>query len=54
MLRQYTRKTTWGKTALKEMERAAIEIKQGKKSLRAASRDRNIDKSSLIRFIKEK
>ncbi|KAL1268534.1 hypothetical protein QQF64_033897 [Cirrhinus molitorella] len=30
--RQYTRKTTWGKIPLKEMESAAAEVKEGKKS----------------------
>ncbi len=54
MARQYTRKTTWGKTPLEEMESAAAEVKEGKKSIRAAARDRNIDKSSLLRFIKKK
>uniref|UniRef100_A0A9R1SEK5 HTH CENPB-type domain-containing protein n=2 Tax=Cyprinus carpio TaxID=7962 RepID=A0A9R1SEK5_CYPCA len=54
MPRQYTRKTTWGKTPLEEMESAATEVKEGKKSIRAAARDRNIDKSSLLRFIKKK
>ncbi len=54
MPRQDTRKTTWGKTPLKEMESAAAEVKEGKKSIRAAARDRNIDKSSLLRFIKKK
>lgn len=50
MPRQYTRKTTWGKTHLEEMESAAAEVKEGKKSIRAAARDRNINKSSLLRF----
>ncbi|KAK9977146.1 hypothetical protein ABG768_018967 [Culter alburnus] len=54
MPRKYTRKTTWGKTPLEEMESAAAEVKEGKKSIRAAARDRNIDKSSLQRFIKKK
>ncbi len=54
MPRQYTRKTTWGKTPLEEMESAAAEVKEGKKSIRAAARDINIDKSSLLRFIKKK
>lgn len=53
MPRAYTRKTTWGQTPLTEMERAADEVKQGKKSLREAARERNIDKSSLSRFIKK-
>ena len=48
------RKTTWGKTSLEEMESAAAEVKEGKMSLRAAARDRNIDKSSLLRFMKKK
>ncbi|XP_059925954.1 uncharacterized protein zgc:113274 [Gadus macrocephalus] len=54
MPRQYSRKTTWGKTTLKEMERATAEVKEGKMSLRAVARDRNIDKSSLLRFMKKK
>ncbi len=54
MPRQYTRKTTWGKTPLEEMESAAAEVKEGKKSIRAAARDRYIDMSSLLRFIKKK
>lgn len=54
MPRKYTRKTTWGKTPLEEMESAASEVKEGKKSIRAAARERNIDKSSLLRFIKKK
>ncbi|XP_051771658.1 uncharacterized protein LOC127524235 [Ctenopharyngodon idella] len=36
------------------MESAAAEVKEGKKSIRAAARDRNIDKSSLQIFIKKK
>ena len=43
MPKQYTRKTTWGKTPLEEMESAAAEVKEGKKSIRTAARDRNID-----------
>lgn len=54
MPRNYTRKTTWGQTPLAEMESAASEVMQGKKSLRKAGRDRNIDKTTLKRFIKEK
>uniref|UniRef100_A0A3B4VRY6 HTH psq-type domain-containing protein n=1 Tax=Seriola dumerili TaxID=41447 RepID=A0A3B4VRY6_SERDU len=54
MPRKYIRKTTWGKTPLEEMESAASEVKEGKKSIRAAARERNIDKSSLLRFIKKK
>ncbi|KAK9540258.1 hypothetical protein VZT92_002722 [Zoarces viviparus] len=36
------------------MECAAAEVMQGKKSLRKAGRDRNIDKTTLKRFIKKK
>ncbi|KAK9523099.1 hypothetical protein VZT92_019523 [Zoarces viviparus] len=54
MPRNYTRKTTWGQTPLAEMESAAAEVMQGKKSLRKAGRDRNIDKTTLKRFIKKK
>ena len=48
------RKTTWGKTSLEEMESAAAEVKEGKMSIRPAARDRNIDMSSLLRFMKKK
>jgi len=54
MPRNYTRKTTWGQTPLAEMEMAAAEVMQGKKSLRKAGTDRNIDKTTLKRFIKKK
>ena len=54
MPRNYTRKTTWGQTTLAEMESAAAEIMQGMKTLRKAGRDRNIDKTTLKRFIKKK
>ncbi|XP_053286201.1 uncharacterized protein LOC128447848 isoform X2 [Pleuronectes platessa] len=54
MPRNYTRKTTRGQTPLAEMETAAAEVMQGKKSLRKAGRDRNIDKTTLKRFIKKK
>ncbi|KAK9528397.1 hypothetical protein VZT92_012560 [Zoarces viviparus] len=54
MPRNYTRKTTWGQTPLAEMESAAAEVMQGKKSLRKAGGDRNIDKTTLKRFIKKK
>ncbi|CAB1459450.1 unnamed protein product [Pleuronectes platessa] len=54
MPRNYTRKTTWGQTPLAEMESAAAEVMQGKKSLRKAGRDRNIDKTTLKIFIKKK
>ncbi|CAJ1067756.1 hypothetical protein cypCar_00021836 [Xyrichtys novacula] len=54
MPRKYTRKTSWGKTPLEEIEIAASEVKEGKKSIRAAARERNIDQSSLLRFIKKK
>uniref|UniRef100_A0A672IK21 HTH CENPB-type domain-containing protein n=1 Tax=Salarias fasciatus TaxID=181472 RepID=A0A672IK21_SALFA len=53
MPREYTRKTTWGKASLEEMEKAAAEVKAGQKSLRDF-KDKNIDKSSLQRFIKKK
>uniref|UniRef100_A0A8C2WXR9 Zgc:113274 n=1 Tax=Cyclopterus lumpus TaxID=8103 RepID=A0A8C2WXR9_CYCLU len=53
MPRNYTRKTTWGQTPLAEMESVAAEVMQGKKSLRKAGRDRNIDKTTLQRFIKK-
>ncbi|XP_062253798.1 zinc finger MYM-type protein 4-like isoform X3 [Platichthys flesus] len=54
MPRNYTRKTTRGQTSFAEMEIAAAEVMQGKKSLRKAGRDRNIDKTTLKRFIKKK
>uniref|UniRef100_A0A3B5QKH3 Zgc:113274 n=1 Tax=Xiphophorus maculatus TaxID=8083 RepID=A0A3B5QKH3_XIPMA len=54
MPRKYTRKTTWGQTPLAELESAAAEVRQGKQSLRKAGRDRNIDKTTLQRFIKKK
>ena len=53
MPRTYKRKTTWGGTSLEELEMAAAEVKAGKK-IRATARDRNIDKSSLLRFLKKK
>ena len=52
MPRKYTRKTTWGKTPLEEMEKAAAEVMAGK-ALRAAARDSSIDKMTLLRFIKK-
>lgn len=53
MPRKYTRKTPRGQTPLTEMKSAAAEVKEGKKPLRAVARDRNIDKSSLLRFVKK-
>ena len=47
MPRKYTRKTTWGKTPLEEMEKAAAEVMAGK-ALRAAARDSSIDKMTLL------
>ena len=54
MPRQYQRKTSWGQTPLADMERAADEVIRGQTSLRQAGRDSNIDKSTLMRFIKKK
>ncbi|XP_076860748.1 uncharacterized protein LOC143513952 [Brachyhypopomus gauderio] len=54
MPRKYTRKTTWVQTPLEDLESAAAEVMQGKKSLRKAGRDRNIYKSTLQRFMKKK
>ncbi|CAB1442208.1 unnamed protein product [Pleuronectes platessa] len=54
MPRNYTRKTTWGQSPLAEMESEDAEDMQRKKSLRKAGRDRNIDKTTLKRFIKKK
>ena len=52
MPRTYKRKTTWGGTSLEELEMAAAEVKAGKK-IRATARDRNIDMSTLLRFLKK-
>lgn len=53
MPRNYKRKTDWGSTPLKEMERAATDV-QGGKSIRAVAGDRNIAVSTLRRYIIKK
>ncbi|XP_034535041.1 uncharacterized protein zgc:113274 [Notolabrus celidotus] len=53
MPRSYKRKTNWGSTPLEEMERAAADVKGGK-SIRSVAKDRNVDRSTLRRYIKKK
>jgi len=53
MPRTYKRKTSWGSTPLKEMERAATDIKGGK-SIRSVAKERNIDRSTLRRYVKKR
>ncbi|XP_074480931.1 uncharacterized protein LOC141761464 [Sebastes fasciatus] len=53
MPRIYKRKTNWGSTPLDEMERAATDVKGGK-SIRSVAEDRNIDRSTLRRYIQNK
>uniref|UniRef100_A0AAZ1XKP8 HTH psq-type domain-containing protein n=1 Tax=Oreochromis aureus TaxID=47969 RepID=A0AAZ1XKP8_OREAU len=51
MPRTYRRKTSWGSTPLEEIERAASEVKGGK-SIRSVAKERQIDRSTLRRYIK--
>uniref|UniRef100_A0A3Q1GJ06 Zgc:113274 n=1 Tax=Acanthochromis polyacanthus TaxID=80966 RepID=A0A3Q1GJ06_9TELE len=53
MLRKRSRKTNWGSTSLEEMQRAATKV-QGGKSIRKVATERNIDRSTLRRFLKKK
>uniref|UniRef100_A0A673KIP5 HTH psq-type domain-containing protein n=1 Tax=Sinocyclocheilus rhinocerous TaxID=307959 RepID=A0A673KIP5_9TELE len=53
MPRHYKRKTKWGSTPLEDMERAANDVKGGK-SIRAVAKEKNIDRSTLRRYIKKK
>ncbi|XP_071385613.1 uncharacterized protein [Centroberyx affinis] len=53
MPRTYKRKNNWGSTPLEEMERAVIDVTGGK-SIRSVAKDRNIDRSTLRRYIKKK
>ncbi|XP_051795629.1 uncharacterized protein zgc:113274 [Acanthochromis polyacanthus] len=53
MPRKYSRKTNWGSTSLEEMQRAATEVQDGK-SIRKVATERNIDRSTLRRFLKKK
>lgn len=53
MPRTYKRKTSWGSTPLEEMERAANDVKGGK-SIRSVAKERNIDRSTLRRYIKKR
>uniref|UniRef100_A0A3B4WW21 HTH CENPB-type domain-containing protein n=1 Tax=Seriola lalandi dorsalis TaxID=1841481 RepID=A0A3B4WW21_SERLL len=53
MPRKYTRKATWGKTPLEEMESAASD--QGRKEVHQSScKGEKYGQSSLLRFIKKK
>ncbi|XP_060916273.1 uncharacterized protein zgc:113274 [Labrus mixtus] len=53
MPRIYKRRTNWGSIPLEEMKRAATDV-EGGKSIRAVAKDRNIDRSTLRRFMKKK
>lgn len=53
MPRNYKRRTNWGSTPLEEMERAATDVKGGK-SIRSVAKERNIDRTTLRRYIKKK
>ncbi|XP_039462551.1 uncharacterized protein LOC120436157 isoform X1 [Oreochromis aureus] len=53
MPRTYRRKTSWGSTPLEEIERAASEVKGGK-SIRSVAKERQIDRSTLRRYIKKR
>ncbi|KPP61548.1 hypothetical protein Z043_120335 [Scleropages formosus] len=53
MPRTYKRKTNRGSTTIEEMERAAADV-MGGKSIRSVAKDRNIDRSTLQRYIKKK
>lgn len=53
MLRTYKRKTSCGSIPLEEMERAANDVK-GSKSIRSVAKQRNIDRSTLKRYMKKK
>ncbi|XP_019212111.1 uncharacterized protein LOC109200988 [Oreochromis niloticus] len=53
MPRTYRRKTSWGSTPLEEIERAASEVKGGK-SIRSVATERQIDRSTLRRYIKKR
>uniref|UniRef100_A0A4W6C0P6 Zgc:113274 n=1 Tax=Lates calcarifer TaxID=8187 RepID=A0A4W6C0P6_LATCA len=52
MPRNYTRKTRWGLTPIEEMKRAVSDAKGGK-SIRSVAKERNIDRSTLQRYIKK-
>lgn len=52
MPRKYCRKTNRGSTPLEEMQRAATEV-QGGKSIRKVAEERNIDRTTLRRFLKK-
>uniref|UniRef100_A0A669F7P6 Zgc:113274 n=1 Tax=Oreochromis niloticus TaxID=8128 RepID=A0A669F7P6_ORENI len=53
MPRTYRRKTSWGSTPLEEIERRASEVKGGK-SIRSVAKERQIDRSTLRRYIKKR
>uniref|UniRef100_A0A671QJU5 HTH CENPB-type domain-containing protein n=1 Tax=Sinocyclocheilus anshuiensis TaxID=1608454 RepID=A0A671QJU5_9TELE len=53
MPRHYKRKTNWGSTPLEDMKRAANDV-MGGKSIRAVAKEKNIDRSTLRRYIKKK
>ena len=53
MPRTYKRKTSWGSTPLEEMKRAASDVKGGK-SIRSVAKERNIDRSTLSRYMKKR
>uniref|UniRef100_A0A4W6CZ35 Uncharacterized protein n=1 Tax=Lates calcarifer TaxID=8187 RepID=A0A4W6CZ35_LATCA len=50
--RNYTRTTRWGLTPIEEMKRAVSDVKGGK-SIRSVAKERNIDRSTLRRYIKK-
>uniref|UniRef100_A0A672M102 HTH psq-type domain-containing protein n=1 Tax=Sinocyclocheilus grahami TaxID=75366 RepID=A0A672M102_SINGR len=51
MGRHYKRKTNWGSTPIEDMERAANDV-MGGKSIRAVTKEKNIDRSTLCRYMK--
>ncbi|GAA6088005.1 uncharacterized protein zgc:113274 [Tachysurus ichikawai] len=53
MPRIYKKRTNWGSTPLEEMERAAIDV-EGGKSIRSVVKDRNINRSTLRRYINKR
>ncbi|XP_038130121.1 uncharacterized protein zgc:113274 [Cyprinodon tularosa] len=53
MPRTYKRKTNWGSTPLEALERAPNDVKAGK-SIRSVAKERNIDRSTLRRYIKKR
>ncbi|XP_018543368.2 LOW QUALITY PROTEIN: uncharacterized protein LOC108890839 [Lates calcarifer] len=53
MPRNYTRKTRWGLTPIEEMKRAVSDVKGQQWSIRSVAKERNIDRSTLQRYIKK-